>query len=548
MKFLEAHQIVRGFQGGESLPFLLAMSGTADPLLLYVRAAAAQGGRDARVETLPFNTLGQALMSPAGAAREVFLLAPWDFVPALDWRSGVSAELTFAQCRDEAQAVAGRLRARPNARVVYVPAPVPPSLLTPAEDAALLTWIESLARSLDATVLAPEAFQLGGYFASGCPVASAALGGAAAAIVAAALHATPSRKKIVVTDLDDTMWSGIIGEDGPQGIKYLSEGKGFRHFVYQTYLKKLQKEGVILAAVSRNDQELAIGPFREGKMVLTETDFVCVVASYMAKSAQIKRIAEQLNLGLDSFVFVDDNPVEIAEVGEHLPQVTCIKFPKTDDELPALLGRLAPLFAAAGVTEEDKARTEMYRRRMEGMVPSDAEGADLSDFLKKLEMTVTVHDRSTGDRTRAVQLINKTNQFNLNGRRVTDEEVGSLLAAGGRLFTATLDDRTGSHGEVFVCLMGPDRTVESLVMSCRVFQRRVEYAVFAWLCERPETTPTMLRFEATPRNEPVQQFLAKAGFADEGEGLYRLDAEQFRAEHGSALEILTLVAPAEVAA
>jgi FkbH-like protein len=121
-----------------------------------------------------------------------------------------------------------------------------------------------------------------------------------------------------------------------------------------------------------------------------------------------------------------------------------------------------------------------------------------------------------------VELINKTNQFNLNGRRVTDEQVGAILGAGGRLFSATLADRTGSHGEILACLVAADGTITSLVMSCRVLQRRVEYAFLAWLAAQPGP-PTGVQWASTPRNTPCQQFLRDVAGPLNGAGLVRFD-------------------------
>jgi FkbH-like protein len=334
----------------------------------------------------------------------------------------------------------------------------------------------------------------------------------------------------------------VIGEDGIDGIRYTPEGVGFRHFLYQTVLAKLKREGTLLAAVSRNDPDLAHAPFRSGHMTLRAEDLVIILASYNAKSSQIKEIARQLNLGLDSFVFVDDNPIEIEEVSSALPEVRTMKFPANDDGLPAFFERLSALFARPVLTTEDAERTEMYRRRLDGMVPDASEGADLTDFLRGLEMALIIHDRSQGGRTRAVQLINKTNQFNLNGRRVCDDDVAAMLAAGGRLYGATLNDRTGSHGEILACLIDAGGTVRSLVMSCRVFQRRLEYAFFSWLGGE-ENPPTTLEFGSTPRNEPMRRFLEDPVFRRHANGVIAVDLTEFRRTHVDDLALFALLPP-----
>lgn len=532
MNFLEAHRTLSGFTGGAPLPFLLAMSGTSGTLNIFLRAAAAKRGRAAVVRTLPFNTLAQALLSPAALEeRELFLLLPWDFVPEADWRSGIPAvTLDERLLRERAIVTAERLAARPRASLFYVPAPIPPLFSDAVATASLDGWLGGVARAAGAYVLPPDTFSLSSYLASGCPIAGRRLGAVADAIVQRAAAAPAESCKVLVTDLDNVMWSGVIGEDGLEGILCAPEGPGFRFFLYQSLLARLMRDGVLLAAVSRNDEELALSPFHACRTLLTQADFVCIIASYQAKSAQIAEIAARLNLGLHSIVFVDDNPMELAEVSTQLPHVRCVRFPEGDDGLPQFFTELARLFTRSTVTAEDRDRTEMYRRRLAGIAPSGAQGADLTAFLRELEMTLVIHDRSSGERVRAVQLINKTNQFNLNGRRITDDEVAALLAAGGHLYTASLRDRSGTHGEILACIIDAGGVVRSLVLSCRVFQRRVEYAFFAWLAAQ-DTQPVALEFAATPRNEPMRHFLSDPAFSTAADDLVAFDAVCFLEGH-----------------
>jgi FkbH-like protein len=315
---------------------------------------------------------------------------------------------------------------------------------------------------------------------------------------------------------------------------------GFPHFIYQSYLKLLKHHGVLVAGVTKNDPDLAVAPLKLSEAVLSADDFVAIVASYHPKSAQLAQLAERLNLGLDSFVFVDDNPVEIAEVSTALPQVRTVQFPARAGALPELLDGLSILFHREEVTGEDRDRTSMYRRMLDGMVPKDVGGADLSTFLSSLEMRLKILDRTTGDSTRAIQLINKTNQFNLNGVRRSPQEVGAILARGGRLFTASLEDRHGSHGEILSCLLDNEGRVLSLVMSCRVFQRRVEHAFLVWLSKgRP--SGVRLEFIETERNAPLRQFLEDAAFTEDAKG-WRLDLGSFAAAHRDVLELFLLEA------
>ncbi|MDQ6769215.1 MAG: HAD-IIIC family phosphatase [Gemmatimonadota bacterium] len=506
MNFLEAKRLLDGFTGGPPLPFLFALSGSAEPFDLYLRAAAAKRGRLAVAHVLPFNTLAQSLRrEPERGLVEVFLLLPWDFAPEADWRTGALERADEESLRERAIEIE-RLLSRRRARLLYLPAPLPPLFANHNRDAAFELALESLAVGLGARVLPRETFSLPGYFLSGCPVSGASIGSVAEAVVVLASEALLQPKKVLVTDLDNVMWSGGIGEDGLQGIAFEQQGRGYPHSIYQGLLRRLRCEGALLVAVSRNDAEIAMLPFRTGRMPLREEDFVAIVASYHAKSAQIAELASRLNLGLDSFVFVDDSPVELTEVSLALPAVRCVPFPRQADALAGFLSELSRLFGRREITAEDRDRTDLYRRRLEGLTPSTTSGADISRFLKDLGMTLTLHDRSHGDHTRADQLINKTNQFNLNGRRVTEPEIGEVVKTGGRLYSASLSDRSGSHGEILSCLVTVDGVITALAMSCRVFQRRVEHAFFAWLASQPHP-PAAMDWASTPRNEPFAQFL-----------------------------------------
>jgi FkbH-like protein len=359
------------------------------------------------------------------------------------------------------------------------------------------------------------------------------------------LSEPPASCKVLVTDLDNVLWKGVIAEDGLNGIAFAAEGSGYPHFIYQTLIAKLRREGVVACAVTRNDLDAAMEPLRSGRMPLRADDFVAVVAGYHAKSAQIQQLADQLNLGLDSFVFVDDNPLELAEVAGRLPAVRAVPFPTTNEALPVFCDELTRLFGKRVITAEDAQRTELYRRRLASLVPSEAGGADLTMFLRDLQMKLTIRDRSGGDWTRAVQLINKTTQFSLNGRKVTSEEVARSVALGGRIYTATLEDRNGSHGEILACLVSPDGIVTSWGMSCRVFERRVEYAFCVWLSGQP-TPPRQFEFDATARNAPCRQFLTTSAVGWNGEGPVMFDAARFAATHAADTSLFALAGPASI--
>lgn len=541
MNFLEAKKIVAAPLTGSEFPVLFAMSCNGDPLDLFLRAHAARRGVVLRPRLLPFGTLGQTLAAPQpeNGDSELFLLLPWDFVPALDWRSGLGVLDDIKVARIAAAEVARRLSRRRSGRFAYLPAPLPPVTHSRADLFSLEGEIAALAAGLGAVMLSEEDFALSPYLSSGCPVPGTRQSAVAERLVDLLLGPTTGSVKIVVTDLDNTLWSGIVGEDGPDAVHANPEGIGFRHFLYQTMLGRLRASGILLAAVSRNDLDLAKAPLGQGRMPLGLDDFVAVCATYGAKSHHIAELAQQLNLGLDSFVFIDDNPVELAEVAVALPQVNCLHFPDRIEDLSGLLSRLAFLGDRHSLTAEDGERTEMYRRRLATLPPA-ADGEGVESFLRGLGMVLTLRDRSQEGWQRALQLINKTNQFNLNGIRLDEEELRGVLAAGGHLFTAQLDDRSGTHGEILACLLDGDGTIRSLVMSCRVFERRVEHAFLIWLGRELSAKTLYLEYRATERNEPVRRLLLDPAFAS-CESFWQLDVGAFSATHADVLALFDIV-------
>ena len=536
MTFLEATKVLAALQNAEKLPFMMATSGTPNQLKLYLRAHAARSGFDAQVSVLSFGTLAQHLFSQPNGT-ELFLMLPWDLAPECDWRSGMSdslADVDLILTRAEKIAVA---MAERKARWAYLAAPFPPVCAASADNIRLGAELITLAVKYGAVIIPAQRFSITSYLASGAPVAGDALSAVAKVLIDLLLAPPSGTFKVVATDADNTLWAGLVGEDGVNAIAAEPQGRGFRHFVYQSFLLRLKAAGILLAVISRNDEDMVRAPLESGSMPLKIEDFVSIRAGYEAKSDYVRELAESMNLSADSIVFIDDNPVELAEVALAIPGITCQAFPVKDDDLPAFLDRLALLFDRSSVTSEDAERTEMYRRRM--ATQPAAEGAGLTNFLKDLDMVLTLRDRTNADWTRAHQLINKTNQFNLNGHRLDESQIATVLTEGGRIFTAVLDDRAGSHGEIIACLIDRYARVRALVMSCRVFQRRVEYAFLLWLLNHWQVPTLSFAFTATERNQPLRNFLADPAFTNDGE-YWTLDGTAFIATHATDLSLFTI--------
>jgi FkbH-like protein len=289
-------------------------------------------------------------------------------------------------------------------------------------------------------------------------------------------------KKCLVLDLDNTLWGGVIGDDGLEGI-VLGEGSaaGEAHLALQRYALQLRGRGVILAICSKNDAGIAEAAFRDHpEMLLRWTDVAAFVANWEDKAANLKTIAERLNIGLDSLVFVDDNPAERARVRASLPMVAVPELPEDAAQYVHCLAN-AGYFESVSFTADDSQRAAQYAANAEReALLGTSESMD--DFLRGLRMSVVFGAVKAVDLARATQLINKTNQFNPTTRRYLAEEVAAIAAAPGAVtLQFRLLDRFGDNGLVSALLLRPDpeqsdvMEIDTWVMSCRVFGRELEF-------------------------------------------------------------------------
>ena len=329
-------------------------------------------------------------------------------------------------------------------------------------------------------------------------------------------------RKCLVLDLDNTLWGGVIGDVGTEGIA-LGEGSahGEAYLALQHYAKQLKERGIILAVCSKNESSAAESPFRDHpEMVLRRTDFSAFVANWNDKAENLKLIAEQLNIGLDSLVFLDDNPAERARVRESLPMVAVPELPADPASYVRCLAD-AGYFEAVSFTDDDLQRGAQYaanaeREALRGVSQS------MDDFLCGLSMSVTYGPILAVDLARATQLINKTNQFNTTTRRYTADEVSRFVAAPECLtLQFRLVDRFGDNGLVSVMLLRPAAEdpaaleIDNWVMSCRVFGRQLEHeamniAVEAALSHGFESI--VADFTPTERNGVIKGLYEGLGF------------------------------------
>lgn len=510
----------------EKTEFSLLSSFESFPIVNAITALATESDRLLEIKTLPFNTLQQYIRTTISEEIEVICLLPWDFLPELDWRTGVPREFfTEAVLKTRAMEIYSILAKRTNAKYIYLPASIMPISHEPNFTKKISQFLINIAIQLNADILSAKNFSLSSYLSSGFPLAGTTLSNVSKNIFNLLKFRNDTRSyKVLVTDLDNVLWHGVISEDGIDKIEFESNGNGWPSYLYQSLLKRLKNEGVLLAAVTRNRLEDALIPFNSKRMQLSDNDFVSILASYNAKSAQIKMLSDQLSIGLLDFVFVDDNDVELEEVTKALPDVKVMKFPHSISDFSSFIDSLSSCFEKETITSEDSKRTELYRQKTTSQIPSDSTGSDLSEYLSGLEMKLTISDVSHLNKDRAVQLINKTNQFNINGVRKTLIEINAVIERGGRLLTAELEDKFGSHGEIVACLIDPSGSIQSFVMSCRVLQRRVEYAFMSATLNRGLKLSSA-NYIKTDRNIPASDFINKINGWNDGE-LLMFDAHK----------------------
>ena len=325
-------------------------------------------------------------------------------------------------------------------------------------------------------------------------------------------------KKCIVLDLDNTLWGGIIGEDGLEGITLGNTSPGIEYVEFQKALLSLYNRGIILAICSKNNYDDAIKVFREHPFqVLKEDHFAAMRINWQNKALNLKELAAEINIGLDSMVFFDDNPVERAQVSQVHPEVLVVEMPKNPRLYREMIENLH-VFDVLSLTKEDLARGEMYagkRKRAE----LEKSATSIEDFLRTLELKVQVKEVSDFDTPRVVQLIGKTNQFNLTTRRYTDADVETFRKSKDvAVYSMAVQDKFGDEGVVGVAIVrkkGSDWLIDSLLMSCRVIGRSVETALLAKIvadARKVKAERIIGEYIPTKKNLPATDLYERHGF------------------------------------
>ncbi|HVJ31448.1 MAG TPA: HAD-IIIC family phosphatase [Gammaproteobacteria bacterium] len=338
--------------------------------------------------------------------------------------------------------------------------------------------------------------------------------------------------KGVITDLDDTLWRGLAGEVGPDGVSWDLDHASQPHALYQQLLASLAANGTLVAAASKNDPEVVAAVLERRDLRLDARALFPVEVGWHEKSAMIDRILAAWNVSADAVAFVDDSPFELEQVRSRHPSLVCLRFPHDPRAVLELCRELRDRCGRAAPSAEDRLRRDGLAAQARAEAERVASGTSMEDFLAGLRARTTIAFGCPEHATRAWELVNKTNQFNINGQRI--DEIAwqrQLEKPGTVLVTVDYEDRSGPLGVIGAMVAAPREEaveVSAWVLSCRAFSRRVEYRMLRALFDRFRTRTVSVVYTPTERNARVREFLA--GFADVGESdAVRVPRERFDA-------------------
>ncbi|QNN24889.1 HAD-IIIC family phosphatase [Planctomycetales bacterium ZRK34] len=350
-------------------------------------------------------------------------------------------------------------------------------------------------------------------------------------LIGAILFLSGKTARVLALDLDNTLWGGVLGEDGMENLKLGRSypGSAFREF--QTVIKAIAQRGVALTIVSKNDEDLACQMIRtHPEMVLRMEDFTAWRINWQEKSRNIDELLDELNLGHASCLFIDDNPVEREKVRRNCPDVIVPEMPTDPSQLAAWLLDL-PWLETLTLTTSDFKRVKQYKQqsRVNAVKRSFA---NIEDFFHDLQMQVTFEPYGSENQERILQLLNKTNQFNTTTHRHDAGAIRRILDAGGEVFAVGVQDRFSDYELMGVVILVPDGAscrIDSFLLSCRILGRTVETAALSHACERAIAmgAKTLVgQIIETERNTPVRDVYERHQFCQRDDGLFELDLER----------------------
>tara|TARA_E500000178_G_scaffold356577_1_gene435654 strand:+ start:5595 stop:7256 length:1662 start_codon:yes stop_codon:yes gene_type:complete len=323
-------------------------------------------------------------------------------------------------------------------------------------------------------------------------------------------------QKILLLDCDNTLWGGVIGEDGFDKILISNEGIGFAFYEFQKAVKKLKNQGVIIVLLSKNNQEDVLNVFKKKNMPLKLDDITAYKINWKEKSSNIIQISKDLNLGLDSFVFWDDNPLEREKVKLNLKQIKVIE---PDQDISNWANQLLEFegFSRFYVTQSDINKTQQYKQRTK-FIDNKTKFRNENDYLKSIKLKPTIHELKSKNLDRTVQMFKKTNQFNLSSKRYDYKDI-ALMKNNYKFYLISLRDIYGDHGIIGLISLKIVKNnfvfVDSFLLSCRVLGRYLENWILSKIfkiAKKNKSKSIFIEYKKTQRNNITKDFLLKNGF------------------------------------
>jgi FkbH-like protein len=332
------------------------------------------------------------------------------------------------------------------------------------------------------------------------------------------------RKKCLVLDLDNTLWGGIIGDDGIEGIELSNDGQGKAFYDFQREILKLYERGVILAICSKNSEDIALEAIEKHPyMILRKNHFVNLKINWNNKAQNIKEIAQEINIALDSIVFLDDSPFEREIVISNLPEVFVPELPTEPSEYPNFIRNLN-VFDFITLSEDDFARNDSYKANI-NRVALRTQTINIEDFYFSLNMRASISKINESQINRIAQMTQKTNQFNLRTKRYTESDIKSFVRNSNYdVYQMSLKDKFGDNGIIACAIIRKQKLesfVDSFILSCRAMGRTAETALINYIIEDLLKTSCLRltsEYIPTKKNMPCKKFYANHGFTKKQDG------------------------------
>jgi FkbH-like protein len=331
---------------------------------------------------------------------------------------------------------------------------------------------------------------------------------------------TGQRKKCLVLDLDNTLWGGVLDEDGIQGIQIGGDYPGNAFSLFQKQLLELSKTGVILAICSKNNEHDVLDVLEKNPfLTLRKEHFAAYRINWENKAENLRTLAQELNLGLDSFVFLDDTPSERELIRQMLPEVSVPEFPEKPYLLPVFFKELTQCyFATYSTTREDENRTAQYQANAKRNA-AQAQVTSFEDYLKSLDIRTDIREVDSFSLPRVAQMAQKTNQFNLTTKRYSENDLQNLLIRGAHIYTLSVQDKfgdSGMTGGIIITFPVPERAhIDSLFLSCRILGKKIEHPFLQEILKQLKKSgirTITAEYILTSKNAQVRDFYESAGF------------------------------------